>query len=107
MEGSGEKAGAATQALPHSSPAGGGSSSAGERSPLKFPHTLLWVIPGTRSRPPIPASFSGAGRQDGGPQGGTEGQEPPGQFTVGPLPMRFMCTGLFQYIYCLFGEIRL
>lgn len=24
-----------------------------------------------------------------------------------PLPMRFMCTGLFQYIYCLFGEIRL
>ena len=83
MEGSGEKAGAATKALPHSSPAGGGSSSAGERSPLKFPHTLLWVIPGTRSRPPIPASFSGAGRQDGGPQGGTEGQEPPGQFTVG------------------------
>ena len=83
MEGSGEKAGTATQALPHSSSAGGGSSSAGERPPLKFPHTLLWVIPGTRSRPPIPAGFSGAGRQDGGPQGGTEGQEPPGQFTVG------------------------
>lgn len=57
-------------------PCGGGSSSAGERRPLKFPHTLLRVIPGARSRPPSPpASLGQAGRM-GVPREGRRGRSP-------------------------------
>lgn len=66
-------------ALPHlgiSKPAEGGSGPAAERCPPVSTHTSMGH-PGARGMPP-----ASLGRQGGGPQGGTEGQEPPGQFMV-------------------------